>query len=131
MKKIPNTWICPECSKPIKNENTICWNCNYKKEIKIKTCKKCGHEHENNNVLFCDECGEKLGKEAVPINEIEKGPVYRIPRDQFKQLLDSNRMTVLDGVKLGCGMYIMLPLVLFFIVLFLKIIGISILGTLK
>ena len=48
----------------------------------------------------------------------------------FDKLIKSNRMTIVDGLYLGCGMYILLPIAILVIFWIFSLFGISILQTL-
>ena len=97
----------------------------------MKKCQKCGYVHDNDNVQFCDSCGHNLSKEILLNPPLESDqltvPVYRMPKDQFEKLLKSNRMTIIDGLYLGCGMFILLPIVILIIWIF-SVFGISLLA---
>lgn len=73
-----------------------------------------------NGRYICSSCSE-----LTKLQDSNGFPVTNINPQQFALLIRSNRLTIMDGIKVGCGIFIVLPI----LILLIKVIfGISLLS---
>lgn len=86
-------------------------------------CPNCGTENPR-EAAFCQNCGRAVGENAPPIppepNRIQTPTQYTPPTPPPSQ----SSPGVWSGVKLGCGMFIVLPILLIIgIILLVAVLG--------
>lgn len=88
-------------------------------------CPKCGKQHAT-TVDTCD-CGESISfaqsesRPDIPQATPPGARTFHLDAAQLERIIAAQRLTVLDGVKVGCGIYIMLPLLIALCMLVLAI----------